>query len=84
MARLVSLFSTSIQAIFPGPLYRAMQHLKACHLRLCDSYEQEIALDSETRVELLWWLRHMEAWNGKAFFGATLDFVLESDASLLG
>lgn len=26
----------------------------------------------------------MEAWNGRAIFGVTPDFVMESDASLTG
>ncbi|KAM4748674.1 LOW QUALITY PROTEIN: uncharacterized protein WCC33_006046 [Rhinophrynus dorsalis] len=85
LARVVGLLASSIQAIFPGPLhYRALQRLKALHLRRGLGYADVIALSSDAREELLWWLKHLDAWNGKAIFGVTPDLVIESDASLLG
>ncbi|KAM4690570.1 uncharacterized protein WCC33_017974 [Rhinophrynus dorsalis] len=85
LARVVGLLASSIQAIFPGPLhYRALQRLKALHLRRGLGYSELIALSQEARVELVWWLRHLDAWNGRAIFGVVPDIVIESDASLLG
>lgn len=84
LARIVGLLSVSIQAIFPGPLhYRALQRLKAYHLRRGLTYSQTISL-SEAREELRWWLANMEAWNGRAIFGSVPDVVIESDASRSG
>ncbi|KAJ1148938.1 hypothetical protein NDU88_001762 [Pleurodeles waltl] len=85
LARVVGLLSSSIQAIFPGPLhYRALQRLKNHHLRRGMTYSERIALNSEARTEIQWWLDHMEAWNGRAIFGSSPDLVIESDASLQG
>ncbi|KAM8977409.1 uncharacterized protein RCH25_044212 [Pelodytes ibericus] len=85
LARIIGLLSSSIQAIFPGPLhYRAMQRLKDQHLRATGSYDHCFPLTDEVRLELQWWLTHMTAWNGSAIFGCIPDFILESDASLLG
>ncbi|KAM4747505.1 uncharacterized protein WCC33_005072 [Rhinophrynus dorsalis] len=85
LARVVGLLASSIQAIFPGPLhYRALQRLKALHLRRGLGYSELIDLSHEARVELVWWLRHLDAWNGRAIFGVLPDVVIESDASLLG
>lgn len=85
LARIVGLLSSSIQAIFPGPLhYRALQRLKASHLRKGLTYSELISLSQEARTELQWWLDHMEAWNGRAIFVSLPDLVIESDASCLG
>ncbi|KAM4723097.1 uncharacterized protein WCC33_009317 [Rhinophrynus dorsalis] len=85
LARVVGLLSASIQAIFPGPLhYRALQRLKALHLRKGLGYSDFIALSSDAKEELVWWLKHLDAWNGKAIFGMEPDLIIESDASLLG
>ncbi|KAM4705063.1 LOW QUALITY PROTEIN: uncharacterized protein WCC33_009911 [Rhinophrynus dorsalis] len=84
LARIVGLLSASIQAIFPGPLhYRALQRLKALHLRRGLAYADLICLSSDAREELVWWLKHLDAWNGRAIFGMVPDLVI-SDASLLG
>ncbi|KAM4697809.1 uncharacterized protein WCC33_013413 [Rhinophrynus dorsalis] len=84
LAQVVGLLSASIQAIFPGPLhYRALQRLKTLHLRTCLGYTDIITLSSDAREELIWWLKHLDAWNGKAIFGMIPDLVIESDASML-
>lgn len=85
VARIVGLLSSSIQAIFPGPLhYRALQRLKASHLRRGLQYADQVPLTEEVRREMRWWLDHMEAWKGRAIFGCDPDLVIESDASKLG
>ncbi|XP_078506931.1 uncharacterized protein LOC144767311 [Lissotriton helveticus] len=85
LARLVGLLAASIQAIFPGPLhYRALQRLKILHLRRGLHYAEQIAISREARLEMNWWLEHMDAWNGKAIFAATLDAITESDAGRWG
>ncbi|KAM4795568.1 uncharacterized protein WCC33_000623 [Rhinophrynus dorsalis] len=85
LARIVGLLAASIQAIFPGPLhYRALQRLKARHLQRGLGYSDVIALSSDAREELVWWLKHLDAWNGRAIFGVAPDIVIESDASLVG
>lgn len=82
LARVVGLFSSSIQAIFLGPLhYRALQRLKASHLRKGLTYSQFIPLSEEAKTELRWWISHLEAWNGWAIFESQPDQVIESDAS---
>lgn len=85
VARIVGLLSSSIQAIFPGPLHhRALQRMKAVHLRSGLAYSQKVTLTPEAREELTWWLANMEAWNGRAIFGSAPDIIIESDASRLG
>lgn len=85
LARLLGLLSSSIQAIFPGPLhYRALQRLKGRALRSGLWYGDKIHLDKEAQVELTWWLENLDAWNGKAIFGTSPYCILESDASLHG
>lgn len=85
LARLLGPLSSSIKAIFPGPLnYRALQRVKVRALRSGLWYEDHITLDQEARSELSWWLENLDAWTGKAIFGSVPEFVLESDASLHG
>lgn len=82
LARVVGLLSSSIQAIIPGPLhYRALQRLKCYHLRKGLTYFQFVPLSEEARTELLWWIDHMEAWNGQTIFRSQPDLVIESEAS---
>lgn len=85
LARLLGLLSSSIHAIFPGPLnYRALQRIKGKALRSGLWYGDLVTLDQEARSKLSWWREILDAWNGKAIFGSTPEFVLESDASLHG
>ncbi|KAJ1118581.1 hypothetical protein NDU88_006772 [Pleurodeles waltl] len=85
LARLVGLLSLSIQVIFPGPLhYWAPLCLKAHYLRRSLKYSELVFLTEEVRMELQWWLDHMEAWNGRAIFGASPDLVINSDSSCHG
>ena len=77
IARVVSPLSASLQAISPGPLhYRALQRLKAQHLRRGISYSQKVPLSDEARDEIGLWLSHMEAWNGWVIFNQKPDVVI--------
>ncbi|XP_053309715.1 uncharacterized protein LOC128471763 [Spea bombifrons] len=85
IARIIGMLSASIQAIFPAPLhYRALQRFKNRHLQAGRIYQDLVPLTVEAREELLWWLKHVDAWNGKAIFSSLPDIVIESDASQLG
>ncbi|XP_044147245.1 uncharacterized protein LOC122935540 [Bufo gargarizans] len=85
LARIIGLLASSIQAVFPAPLYyRALQRLKIAHLRAGATFADLVVMDQEAREELRWWIDNLEAWNGRAIFGFQPDFVVESDASLKG
>ncbi|KAJ1195307.1 hypothetical protein NDU88_004588 [Pleurodeles waltl] len=85
LARLVGLLASSIQAIFPGPLhYRALQRLKIRHLQKGLQYSELVPLSEEAKMEISWWLDHMDAWNGRAIFPSSPDVVIELDASRWG
>ncbi|KAJ1178664.1 hypothetical protein NDU88_003906, partial [Pleurodeles waltl] len=85
IAHLVGLLSSSIREIFPGPLhYRALQRLKAAHLRRGFSYANMISLSEEAQEEIRWWLSHIKALNGRAIFGSAPDLIIESDLNRSG
>lgn len=49
-----------------------------------NSNSHHVPLSVEAKEELIWWLTHIEAWNGRAIFASSPEIVIESDASLLG
>ncbi|XP_044151527.1 zinc finger protein 567-like [Bufo gargarizans] len=60
LAWIISLLSSSIQAVFPAPLhYRALQRLKTAHLHSKTSYADLISLEAETRDKLTWWIHNL-------------------------
>ena len=64
LSQLIEKLTASIQAIFPAPLhYRSLQHLKHQALAQQNGFNATIALSSEAREELQWWLAHLDAWN---------------------
>lgn len=85
VARLIGKLTASIQAIFPAPLhYRQLQSLKNQALQSGGTYDTQISLNPACREELLWWVAHLDAWNGRAIFTPQPDLVIETDASKQG
>ena len=77
VVRIMGLLASSIQVIFPGHLhYRTLQRLMIQHLGRDLSHADQIHLSREAKMQLEWWLEHMEAWNGKAIFGCMLDVMI--------
>ena len=85
LSKFLGLLTSSIQAIFPGPLhYRHLQRLKNTTMTSEQSYEAILTLDSAAREEVLWWRDHLQGWNGKALFQHPIDLIIETDASRKG
>ena len=62
LSHLIGKLTASIQAIFLAPLhYRSLQHLKHQALAQQNGFDASIALSSEAREELQWWLAHQDA-----------------------
>ncbi|KAM4771124.1 otolin-1 [Rhinophrynus dorsalis] len=71
LARIVGLLSSSVQAIFPGPLhYWVMQWLKARHLQSGLSYDHVVELSPEVWTEL-----HCRSSRGATSFGGSRPSV---------
>ncbi|XP_056384051.1 vomeronasal type-2 receptor 26-like [Hyla sarda] len=55
---------------------KALQQFKIQHLREELGYSDDIQLSSDAKEELLWWLQHVQEWNGKTMFNSNPDRVL--------
>ena len=85
LSKFLGLLTSSIQAIFPGPLhYRHLQRLKNTTMTSEQSYKAILKLDSAAREEVLWWRDYLQGWNGKALFQHPIDLIIETDASRKG
>ena len=82
LAHLLGRLSSSIQAVFPAPLYyRYLQQAKIQALRSGGHYESQVVLNQEAIEELQWWAENLMAWNGRALAQPDPSIIIESDAS---
>ena len=85
LAHLLGRVSSSIQAVFPAPLYyRYLQQAKIQALRSGGHYESQVVLNQEAIEELQWWAENLMAWNGRALAQPDPSIIIESDASREG
>ena len=85
LTKLLGLLSSTIQAVFPAPLYfRHLQEVKNAAFALDRSYDSLISLSPLALEELTWWRDNLEAWNGKGLVSGSPDMVIETDASRKG
>ena len=85
LAHLIGRLSSSIQAVFPAPLYyRYLQQTKIQALRSGGHYESQVVLNQEAIKELQWRAENLMAWNGRALAQPDPSIVIESDASKEG
>ena len=85
LAHLLGRLSSSIQTVFPAPLYyRYLQQAKIQALRSGGHYESQVVLNQEAIEELQWWAENLMAWNGRALAQEDHSIIIESDASREG
>ena len=85
LAHLLGGLSSSIQAVFPAPLYYLyLQQAKIQALRSGGHYESQVVLNQEVIEELQWWEENQMAWNGRALAQPDPSIIIESDASREG
>jgi len=85
LAKLLGHLTSTIQAVFPGPLYfRHLQNEKNRALVLSQTYDSATPLSPQAKEELVWWRDNLKAWNGKALVSGSPDSVIETDASRQG
>ena len=85
LAHLLGRLSSSIQAVFPAPLYyHYPQQAKIQALRSGGHCESQFFLNQEAIKELQRWAENLMAWNGRAIAQPDPSMVIESDASKEG
>lgn len=85
LAYLLGRLSSSIQAVFPAPLYyRYLQQAKIQALHSGGHYEFQVFLNQEAIEELQWWAENLMAWNGRALAHPDPSMIIESDTSMEG
>ena len=74
LAKLLGHLTSTIQAVFPGPLhFRHLQNKKNRALVHSQTYDSATPLSPQAREELVWWRDNLEAWNGKALVSGSPD-----------
>ncbi|XP_038061714.1 uncharacterized protein LOC119732327 [Patiria miniata] len=85
LAKLIGRLSSSIQAVFPAPLfYRSLQQDKGIARHRENSYETEVILSPASRTELETWISCIRLWNSQTLLNPTPDLMIQTDASLWG
>ena len=77
LAKLLGHLTSTIQAVFPGPLhFRHLQNEKNRALVDSQTYDSATPLSPQAKEELVWWRDNLEAWNGKALVSGSPDRCL--------
>jgi len=85
LAKLLGHLTSTIQAVFPGPLhFRHLQNEKNRALVHSQTYDSSTPLPPQAKEELVWWRDNLGAWNGKSLVSGFPDLVIETDASQQG
>jgi Reverse transcriptase (RNA-dependent DNA polymerase)/DNA N-6-adenine-methyltransferase (Dam) len=72
-------------AVFPARLQtRHLLTVKNLALRRCPSWTSTVSLPAPALLELQWWHRQLQSWNGQSFLPATPQHEVFTDASDLG
>ncbi|XP_062570072.1 uncharacterized protein LOC134232143 [Saccostrea cucullata] len=84
-ASLIGLIVHAFNAIFVGPLhYRNLERDKIKSLKNSIDYESEMVISENSVQEITWWLHNIEKLNGKLIRNPSVDYWVETDASLQG
>lgn len=85
LARLLGTMVAAQPAILPAPLYyRHLERMKSQSLRKGHSYESQVEITPEMRMELQWWSGESCHHNGRPLRIKQWDMTIESDASKMG
>ena len=80
LAKLQGHLTSTIQAVFPGPLHFChLQNKKNRALLHSQTYDSATPLSPQAREELVWWRDNLDAWNGKALVSGSPDLVIKTD-----
>lgn len=84
-ASLIGLVVHAFNAISEGPMhYRNMKKDILPHLRELNDYDSKMFISNDNKVEIHWWLDNVEKLNVKPIRTPSVDFWIETDASLQG
>ena len=85
LAKLIGHLTSTIQAVFPGPLhFRHLQGDKNKSLAQFGYYDSLIQLSPQALEEPVWFRDNLDAWNGKSLISGTRHLIIETDASHKG
>ena len=73
----------TILAILPAKLHcRFLEQQQIQALKKNDSYKIQVILNKESQLELPWWVKNMELYNGRTLIQLPAQALLQTDASL--
>ena len=86
LSQLLGKLQAATRTVPLAPLfYRSLQQVLKKALEWSDQdYSAHLTLPVEGKVELQWWIDHLNAWNGKTIMAEKPSLVIESDASNQG
>ena len=85
LTKLIGHLTSTIQAILPARLQcRFLQQQQIQALKSHQSYQKEIVLNQDSKVELLWWVENLSLSNGCSLICPETQVVIQTDASLTG
>ena len=85
LARLLVTMVASHPAVLPAPLhYRNLEAAKTIALKRGCSYDYQVNVNPDMRLDLAWWLEKVSHHNGRPLQINCWDLTIESDASTNG
>ena len=77
--------TSTILAILPAKLHcRFLQQQQIQALKKSGSYESQVLLNKGSQLELFWWVKKIEIYNGRILIQLPAQALLQKDASLTG
>ena len=85
LARLLGTMVAAHPAVLPAPLhYRNLEAAKTKALKEGCSYNSQVEINPDMRLDLAWWLDNASHHNGRPLQINLWDLTIESDASTIG
>ena len=85
LARILGTMIAAHPAILPAPLhYRNLEVAKTKALKEGCSYDSQVSVNSDMRLDLTWWVDNANHHNGRPLQITHWDCTIESDASTVG
>ena len=83
LTKVLGQLKSTILAILPAKLHcRFLQQQQIQVLKKNGSYESRVLLNKESQLELLWWVKKIEIYNGRSLIQLSAQVLLQTDASL--
>ena len=77
--------TSTVFVILPAKFYcRFLQQQQIQALKKNGSYESQVLLNKESQLQLLWWVKNIERYNGGTLIQLPAQALLQADASLTG